>query len=198
MFHHNLSLSIASAALLVGLVYDLSSMVAQSGWQALFCDARGEFVNSSVYWIYYLNYLTKWWELGETLLLAIRGRPTPFLHVYHHSATLVLCWTQLVTQTCLQWLVMYYYFALHTLGYRPSWKRWVTVAQIAQFVIDVAVCVGAFVVKTAAVAGFSGFPNCHGTYDGCVFGVFILVSYLVLFLRFYDETYSDSRRKKPF
>ena len=30
----------------------------------------------------------QYYELADTALLILRGRPTPFLHVYHHACTL--------------------------------------------------------------------------------------------------------------
>ena len=87
----------------------------------------------------------------------LRGRPTPFLHVFHHAATLVLCWTQLEDDTACQWLpialnltvhvAMYCYYALATLGHTVWWKRHLTSAQILQFAVDVPACVAALLLR---------------------------------------------------
>lgn len=45
-------------------------------------------------------------ELADTLFLVLRGKSTPFIHVYHHAITLLLCWTQLTVQTCMQWVLI--------------------------------------------------------------------------------------------
>ena len=99
-------------------------------------------------------------ELLDTLLLVLRGRPTPPLHVFHHAATLVLCWTQLMDDTACQWVpiclnlavhvAMYAYYALATLGRTVWWKRHLTGAQIAQFAIDVPSCAAALLLRVRA------------------------------------------------
>ena len=152
---HNLSLAALSSVLLVGIVHQLVQhwrlharhSVAWASW-VLFCDPSPHQVRSGLLmFFYYLNYLTKIVELSDTVLLCLRGKPLHFLHVYHHAATLVLTWTQLVAKSGVQWVPivlnltvhvpMYYYYAVATLGQSPWWKKYLTTAQIVQFCIDV-------------------------------------------------------------
>ena len=53
----------------------------------MWCDPHphSRYTNALVY-IYYINYLFKYYELLDTVLMVLRGKQTPFLHVYHHAA----------------------------------------------------------------------------------------------------------------
>lgn len=152
--------------------------------------------------IYYINSFFKVWEFMDTFLLAVRKKPIGFLHAYHHAATLILTWNQMMQHSAPQWVaivlnlwvhvLMYYYYAMSALGIRIWWKKHLTTIQIVQFIIDVVVIGYAYYAFIRA--GFD--PNvCYGTSTGAIVGISILFSYLLLFVRFYWQTYSVKTTK---
>eukprot|EP00240_Pyramimonas_obovata_P015845 CAMPEP_0118928726 /NCGR_PEP_ID=MMETSP1169-20130426/5909_1 /TAXON_ID=36882 /ORGANISM="Pyramimonas obovata, Strain CCMP722" /LENGTH=297 /DNA_ID=CAMNT_0006870771 /DNA_START=283 /DNA_END=1177 /DNA_ORIENTATION=- len=211
---HNLLLSSGSGMLLLALANELhlGYRASGGGWHGVWnvwCDEPPrDFTTGRLYFIYYVNYMLKFYELLDTLLMILRNAPTPFLHVYHHAATLVLCWSQLHEKSTTQWVpiiinlavhvVMYYYYAMATLGVKVWWKRHLTTFQILQFVIDVAVCSLATVLKLAWMDGRVWGADCGGTLAAGYFGTGLLFSYLLLFINFFLCNYILKQvRAKP-
>lgn len=200
---HNFFLSIGSGLLLALLSYDLVHLYQTHGFAKLYCNESGELAKGRHVFYYYINYIFKFIELFDTVLLALRAKPMIFLHVYHHAATLVLCWLQLRAETCVQWIpitlnlavhvLMYYYYAASALGKEVWWKKYLTMGQIVQFVVGLLTITPALILRFLSdFGGFPFIPKCYGNYEAGVYGIGILASYLVLFLGFFDKTY-----KKP-
>ena len=157
------------------------------------------FCTGTLTFIYYINHLLKYYELLDTIFLALKHKPIGFLHAYHHPATLVLTWGQLVDCTGVQWVVislnlfvhtvMYFYYAMAALKIRIPWKRMVTVLQIGQFVIDLWACYYAWISHYTH-------GTCAGTFRAGAVGCFVLTSYLYLFIDFYNEIYSKKKMKQ--
>ncbi|KAK4997491.1 Fatty acyl-CoA elongase/Polyunsaturated fatty acid specific elongation enzyme [Elasticomyces elasticus] len=203
---HNLYLTAISGCLLVLFAEQLIPTLARRGVFYAICDHRGGWTDKLVI-LYYMNYLTKYLELIDTCFLFLKKKPLTFLHTYHHGATALLCYTQLLGNTAVSWVpitlnlmvhvVMYWYYFQSARGIRIWWKKYITILQIIQFVVDLGF------VYFASYTYFTSnyFPwlpnagNCAGEEFAAFAGMGILSSYLVLFIAFYIATYKKPAKK---
>ncbi|KAG2188336.1 hypothetical protein INT44_001089 [Umbelopsis vinacea] len=193
---HNVLLTGASLALLLLFIEQLSPIIARHGVFYAVCNDSAW--TQPLELLYYLNYLVKYWELADTVFLALKKKKLEFLHYFHHSATMVLCYTQLCGKTSVSWVpitlnlavhvAMYYYFFRTASGAKIWWKQYLTTMQIIQFVIDL----GFIYVCSFYYFGYAHFnisTKCAGEDVAAAFGCGLLTSYLFLFINFYFKTY---------
>lgn len=200
---HNLLLSSASGLLLVLMLIEIVPIVFKNGFFYAICDKRSWTPRLETYYI--VNYLFKYWELADTLFLVVKKKPLAFLHVYHHSATAVLCYTQLHGGTSISWtvitlnllvhVIMYYYYWATAAGYKIWWKRYVTVMQISQFILDLGLVYFGTINHFAYKHNKPCVGDCAGSEFAALQGCAILSSYLVLFISFYRKTYKKASTK---
>ena len=167
-----------------------------------------------------MNYLTKYLELLDTVFLVLKKKPLTFLHIYHHSATIALCYTQIWGRTSISWVpicvnlgihvVSYFYYLKATMGSSLSWKRFIIGLEVAQFILDLGPSnLQLDLLNTNKLSGFIIFaiynhyihiylpwlPNvgdCSGHPTAGVAGLCILTSFLILFTSLYFAS-----EKKP-
>jgi len=193
---HNYFLCGVSLLLFISLFSKIIPIVYKRGIIWTMCSA--ELVEDpTLQVLYYVNYLLKFYELIDTLFLVIKKRPLEFLHVYHHSATFVLCYTQIVGNVTVQWVPillnlgvhvpMYYYYARVVSGEKKLWwKKSLTALQIGQFVLDMVIST---IYWPHLLFPKDETTRCNGNVHSAMFGQFILFSYLLLFVRFYWKAY---------
>ncbi|KAI8085369.1 fatty acid elongase [Thamnidium elegans] len=202
---HNVLLTLVSGALLALLFEQLFPQLYRHGFYYAICSEDAW--TSKLELIYYLNYLVKWWELVDTGFLVIKKKKLEFLHYFHHSMTMALCYTQLVGKTTVSWVpiilnltvhvFMYYYYFRTATGAKIWWKKYLTSLQITQFVIDLVI----IYTVTWSYFAFTYYPflpnfgTCAGTESAAAFGCAILTSYLVLFINFYRMTYNQKKQQ---
>ncbi|TLS29766.1 hypothetical protein PpBr36_01921 [Pyricularia pennisetigena] len=202
---HNFYLTFISGALLALFIEQLVPTIARRGLFFAVCDKEGGWTQPLIV-LYYLNYLTKYLELLDTVFLFLKKKPLTFLHCYHHGATAFLCYTQLIGSTAVQWsvitlnlmvhVVMYWYYFQSARGIKIWWKEWITRLQITQFVIDLGfIYFASYTYFTSTY--WPWLPNagqCAGEEFAAFAGIASISSYLVLFISFYLATYKKERK----
>ena len=222
---HNLYLTIISGVLLALFIEQLVPTLWRNGVFYAICDHRGGWTTPLVnlYYVSFLvpsiwlsrelissdqlNYLTKYVELLDTIFMVLKKKPLTFLHTYHHGATALLCFTQLIGLTSVSWVpitlnllvhvVMYWYYFQAARGIKIWWKKYITMLQIVQFVIDLGfVYFASYTYFTSTY--FPRMPSagkCAGEEFAAFAGMGILSSYLLLFISFYFATYKQEKNQ---
>ncbi|KNC48302.1 GNS1/SUR4 family protein [Thecamonas trahens ATCC 50062] len=232
---HNLGLCLASAAMLASIIVWMAVQVSAGHWQRIFCwrsmpgapgghddPAATEMITDSVLvYTVTMYYYSKWWELLDTVLLAVTLKPLIFLHVYHHCVVIAMVWMWLQGGSVLAFglgagfntlvhVFMYYYYMQRSLGNKVWFKKHITKLQIIQFVSSFLLAIPylgltfgyiplnkrSFPSASPGDMPLLGSPvghQCSGWYS-FVFSSFINASFLYLFVAFFRSTYN--RRKK--
>lgn len=198
---YNLLLVGLSGGLMMLFIEQMVPTISNRGTLYAICEYKGGWTDQLVL-LYYINYLMKYLELFDTMFLILKKKPLIFLHTYHHGATALLCWTQLIAASAVAWVpitinlfvhvVMYWYYFQASRGIRVWWKRYITQLQITQFVIDIGFIYFAMWTGFVSVLWpwLPNWGNCAGEPEGAYIGVAIISSYLVLFIAFYIKTYN--------
>ena len=135
----------AQILLNIYMVYGLSAVVSYPNIYGI----NIPYTNELRYFVY-IHYLSKYLDYFDTLFIILRGKETQqlsYLHVYHHS-TIGIIWGFLLYRGhgngtaafgCLinsaVHLVMYSHYLCTSLGYRNPFKKYITKAQLLQFVV---------------------------------------------------------------
>lgn len=191
LFAWNMSLAIFSLLGTVRLAEDMAHILTYYDFNSTICmtgpcKLRG-------FWIRVFA-LSKLVELGDTALIVLRKRPLIFLHVYHHISVLFFTWmataegasfgryfmaVNFMVHSC-----MYFYFAMCTIGIRPS--KWVSMTITSLQIIQMVA--GIFVVYYANDQLSRG-NHCDVRPSTIRNALLMYASYFVLFVNFFIQAY---------
>lgn len=172
-----------------------SAPLTPKSWQWAFCFPPGTQPSGPVFFWSYVFYLSKYYELLDTLIMILKRRPLTFLHVFHHAIVVIMSffWLQysqslqiiaLLTNTAVH-MLMYSYYLLCSFGIKPFWKKLVTNCQIIQFVFS-------FSVSLLMLYMHFGGEGCEGI-GPWTFNAVFNASLLVLFMNFHRKQYQAKR-----
>lgn len=195
---HNFFLSALSLVMGVASIYYLYQIFSTSSdaGNDFFCDTNRRMIKSPYNFWFYVFYLSKYYELLDTVIIVLKKRPIIFLHIYHHIITMVLVFVMFDRDVAVRWLPMvansfvhvpmYYYYAASAIGINIWWKKYITVMQIWQFVVDL-------VGNSTTYYYINKGITCSCTLESWIFGQSILLSFLILFLNFFRKTYAEKK-----
>ena len=142
-------------------------------------------------------YLSKYYELFDTVFLILRKRPMTVLHLFHHAVVVPICWMTVYSRIYMGWLTafnntgvhvfMYFYFAVYALGYRPTWRKYLTSLQILQFVADISTSIPFIIFYLV------GTP-CRGALYAWIIANMTGFALLFLFLNFFKQNYTPKKK----
>jgi fatty acid elongase 3 len=66
----------------------------RGSWEWYFCEKPGTIASGPLYFWSYIYYISKFYELADTLIQLYKGRKIPhfFMHVYHHTVVIFMAW----------------------------------------------------------------------------------------------------------
>ncbi|XP_020221836.2 putative elongation of fatty acids protein DDB_G0272012 [Cajanus cajan] len=188
---HNISLLLLSFIMALGCLLSVFCYAPHLQW--IICLPPHTKPTGPLFFWAYIFYLSKILEFVDTLLIILSNsiKRLTFLHVYHHSTVVVMCYIWLQTSQTLfpavlftnasVHVLMYAYYLSCALGVRPRWKKLVTNVQIMQFYSSFGV------LGVMLYYHFTG-SGCSGVW-GWVFNVVFYASLLALFVDFHKKSY---------
>lgn len=192
-----------------GSLVDGTSGNATAGfWRAL-CDVDVGIWDHGLSYYGFFFYLSKFYEVVDTLIILAKGKQSSLLQTYHHAGAMLSMWAGIRFASPPIWIfvvfnslihtIMYFYYTLTTLKLRVPTvvKRSLTTAQICQFVFG-----GSFALLHMFVYYFD--PNTQ-SYSSCLsdpgqgFALMFNVAYLApltyLFVNFWIDSYVRSKQR---
>ena len=94
---HNSILMFWSLAMFLGCTWEVIQRLHAEGSEWFFCEHASTRSTGRLFFWSYVYYLSKFYELFDTLLARLNGSSLPFprLHIFHHSCVLLMAWSWL-------------------------------------------------------------------------------------------------------
>ena len=143
-------------------------------------------------------YISKIYEFIDTFIIILKGRKPSFLQTFHHAGIVLLMWGFTVTSNSVVAIIvcfnsfihflMYTYYVLAAFGYKSPLKKYLTSAQIGQFLVGVGISLP-----------FQFIPNCQSPMGSLVLLVaqIYTATLVVLFSFFFLASYKTPAPSKP-
>jgi len=208
---HNMILVVLSLAMAVGVALAAYQRAQERGWFSLICgDVQGrDLMKGALGFWTYVYYVSKYYELLDTVILLLKNKPVILLHVYHHTTMILAAWTSLyygwlegswwcVFVNSIIHFFMYIYYTLSLCKIDVWWKKHLTSMQIFQFMtglvfVQIYLC---YYFQNPTLSWHNGWPQldykqgCGGHLGTGLYAHALNFSFFCLFIRFFLQTYA--------
>jgi GNS1/SUR4 family len=188
---------------------------ARLGFYGAYCDTHLAIRTPAAMAHIYLNYLSKFWEFFDTVVLIVKGKRVSLLQSYHHAGIVAVMWLltvsrhshgmYMVSLNAAVHTIMYTYFLGTSFGfgkYLGALRPMITTIQILQFLVGIVLAQWAMAGEFGKWAAF--FPSAPVSFRGCmnpamsaatIFTFLFLVPLIVLFANFFVRQYIMGPKK---
>lgn len=204
MFLHNLILFVWSLGMFAGAVlFGMERIAARGYFTVVFCESDIRQYRGSLIWVTYMFYISKYWELLDTVIIVLKKRDLLFLQWYHHAAAVILSWNNLesvwpqfwfcVAGNALIHTFMYFYYSCAALKIRQvMWfRQYLTSLQLLQFMVFLTTGVANLVLLV-----FYKEYGCLGDVRAPILNMLWILTLIYLFSQFYKQNYSAKKKGK--
>ncbi|KAJ2756541.1 hypothetical protein GGI19_000757 [Coemansia pectinata] len=181
---HNLVLAAYSIWTFVDFFPAVLRNVQMQGLKDGFCDNNWALRNDKLLVHGFLFYLSKYYEFIDTAIILAKGRTAGRLQTFHHSGAVLIMWLGnyvqspylafFVFENSIIHSLMYTYYTLTALGFKPPGKQILTRLQISQFYVAL-----------SAGAVYSVLPGCQSGPQKLF--TYIFIAYILELIRLFTE-----------
>merc|ERR1711933_481005 len=194
-FYWNAMLSLFSWCGVVACVPVLATSLWEHGLHFTMCAPASWYGSGLSGFFVALFIYSKVFELVDTVLLLLAGKPVIALQWWHHSTVLLYCWHSYSVRiatgawfACMNYSVhalMYGYFAVMGTQYRKlvsPYAIYITLLQLVQMLVGMFVTIRAVLYQAAG-------EECHVNKTNSVLGLCMYASYFLLFFKLFLDNY---------
>ncbi|KAH8919678.1 hypothetical protein BT69DRAFT_1223804 [Atractiella rhizophila] len=183
------------------------------GFVRTYCDMDGRIWAEGLNNWSYVFYLSKYYEVIDTIIILVKGKKAHVLQEYHHAGAIITMWAALRFAAFPVWIfcvfnsfihtIMYTYYALSTMKVNVPLvlKRSLTTMQITQFLVGFGTAASYLFIRIPlgeVSDQVSGVAQCLAS-DGQKLATVLNLAYLtpltVLFSNFFIKSYTKRGRR---
>lgn len=163
-----------------------------------FLSDRQMLLKTKIDFYMWLFYVSKYYELVDTVILHLNRKRASFLQTYHHAGAIISTYLFAISNSHLGWIfvalnsivhtIMYLYYAFTCVGIRFKYKYFITNLQITQFLTGIFLLIVHSMFVDVFAAAFDKFAICCNL-------VYVLIL-LYLFSQFSKNTYGPKEKKE--
>jgi len=197
---HNAFLTLMSMVIFGGLMSNATELYLQHGFHYIWRDFTWSLQDTPLQFWCYIFYVSKYYELLDTLFLILRKKPIRVVQKWHHSSVLVLFWSYNNSRMIVHYylavvnsfvhIFVYGFFVCATLNINVPWKNYITMLQIGQFVFAIIYSSPLPLYKLLKWQPYTG------DWGPFLIGQFIGLTFIFLFWQVYYENTNNNHKKR--